>query len=144
MKVYLNHSENLHFIGSAREFSNIHMDEPESFHGTNKGPSPVEYFLLGIGGCMASTFVFCCQKNEIEIHDISITIDGQLTHREDRENLLQFQKIEGYIMFIPKHGEQNKQAIKQCINDFQKYCVVSNSLRQGIPLSVNVNWNKGK
>ncbi|MFO8018510.1 MAG: OsmC family protein [Promethearchaeia archaeon] len=141
MKVHIKHSENLHFLGSAREFTHIHMDEPESFHGTNKGPSPVEYFLLGIGGCMGSTFAFSCQKNGIEVQDISITIDGELTHREDRENLLQFEKIEGHIDFIPKDAYDEKK-IKQSIREFQKYCVLSNSIRQGIPLDVNVEWKK--
>ena len=142
MKVYLNHSENLHFIANVRDFTDIHTDEPESFHGTNKGPSPVEYFLIGIGGCIGSTFVFCCKKNNIEIEDISVTIDGIITHKEERENLLQFDRIEGKIDFIPKNVSKDEIAIKSCIKDFQKYCVVSNSIQQGIPMNVQVNWKQ--
>ena len=52
MKVSLKYSEKQHFIASVRHFNDIQIDEPESFHGTDKGPSPVEFYLIGIGGCL--------------------------------------------------------------------------------------------
>ena len=58
MKVTLNHSENLHFTANARDFKMIPIDASESFHGTNLGPSPIEYLLIGIGGCISSSFVY--------------------------------------------------------------------------------------
>ena len=80
MKVSLKYSENLHFTASARHFDDIHIDEPESFHGTDKGPSPVEFFLIGIGGCLGSTFAYCLQRHNVEIDALEVVVDGLLKH----------------------------------------------------------------
>ena len=78
MKVTINYSENLHFIASARNFKWIELDEPESFHGSDLGPSPVEYLLIGIGGCLGSTFAYCLQRKNIPIEDMQIIVNGEL------------------------------------------------------------------
>ncbi|MHA1483676.1 MAG: OsmC family protein [Candidatus Heimdallarchaeaceae archaeon] len=61
MKVTLTYSRNLHFKASVRSFEDLNVDEPESFHGTDLGPSAVEYLLIGIGGCLGTTFTHCLQ-----------------------------------------------------------------------------------
>ena len=31
----------------------VYIDQPESGGGKDKGPSPLEYFLLSLGGCIS-------------------------------------------------------------------------------------------
>ena len=73
---------NLHFKAKIRDFDEIPIDEPESFHGTDLGPSPVEYFLTGIGGCLSSTFIYCLQKRNIVVDHLETKIDGELKHKQ--------------------------------------------------------------
>ncbi|MHA1291387.1 MAG: OsmC family protein, partial [Promethearchaeota archaeon] len=70
MKVIINYEKDLHFTAEIRHFKNIHIDEPKSFHGTDLGPSSVEYMLIGIGGCLGSSFLYCLQKQNIELKNL--------------------------------------------------------------------------
>ena len=137
MKISLKFSENLHFIAKARRFNDIHIDEPESFHGTDLGPSSVEYVLIGIGGCLGSSFIYCLQKKKIEIENLEIEIDGKLKHTGPKMNL-RLVNVDVQLIFTPKKGKQ-LEIINQCIKKFFDYCVVSNSIIQGIPINVSVS-----
>ncbi|MHA1273308.1 MAG: OsmC family protein [Promethearchaeota archaeon] len=137
MQIKIEYSENLHFIASARGFSNIHIDEPKSFHGTNLGPSSVEYLLIGIGGCIGSTFIYCFRKNKIEIENFSIIVDGQLKHIGPK-NRLRLINVDVFIDFKPKPG-QEKEKIELCKKIYEEHCIVSNSIKAGLPINVKMN-----
>ena len=137
MKVTLKYSEKQHFTASARHFHGIHVDEPESFHGTDVGPSPVEYFLIGIGGCLGSTFKYCLQKQDVEIDLLEVVVDGQLKHAGPKMSL-KLVYIEAEL-FITAKNEESSDKIEQCIKNFRDYCIVTNSITQGVPIDVKVS-----
>jgi uncharacterized OsmC-like protein len=134
MQVKLNHLKDLHFKASARNFKSIDLDEPESFHGTNLGPSPVEYLLIGIGGCLGNSFMFCLIKHGIEIENLEIIVDGKIHHKPPTMRL-KLVRVDVKIMYVLKDLSQVEQ-IEQCKNKFMKHCVVSDTLINGIPINV--------
>ncbi|MEJ2249248.1 MAG: OsmC family protein [Candidatus Lokiarchaeota archaeon] len=135
MKVYINHLKDLHFIGSARDHLDIDIDEPSSFHGTNKGASPVEYLLLSIGSCLGSTFVYCLKRAKIRFKDLNIIVDGTLKHKGFKGSLRIISiKVDISIEMI----EGNKQDFKKCEKNFQKYCIISNVIDKNIKLDINI------
>ena len=136
MKISVRLSEKIHFIASTRHFNNIHIDEPESFHGTDLGPSSVEYVLIGIGGCLGSTLAFCLKKYDIQIEDLEIIIDGTLKHSGPLKRL-RLIKVDAELILTTKNTENSKK-IDECINNFQEHCVVSNSIINGLPIEVKV------
>ena len=136
MKISIRLSEKLHFIAKTRKFHEIHIDEPESFHGTDLGPSSVEYILIGIGGCLGSTLAFCFKKYTIEIKALEIIVDGTLTH-SGPQNRLRLVKVDVNINLITKNKNSDKN-VEECINNFKEHCVVSNSIINGLPIEVNV------
>jgi uncharacterized OsmC-like protein len=137
MKVSLNYSENLHFIASARQFNDFNVDEPTSFHGTDLGPSSVEYLLIGIGGCLGTTFIYCLQKRNIKMKSVEIVVDGKLSHVGPKL-LLRLTKVDVEIKFKPEENASSED-IKLCIKKFREYCIVSNSIATGLSIDVNCN-----
>ena len=129
MKVSLNYTEKLHFKASARQFKDFSVDEPTSFHGTDLGPSSVEYLLIGLGGCLGTTFIYCLQKRNIKMKSVEIVVDGKLSHVGPKM-LLRLTKVDAEIKFKPEE-------INLCINKFREYCIVSNSIADGINVNVN-------
>lgn len=107
MKVTLNYSEKIHFIASARHFNNIHVDEPESFHGTDLAPSPIEYFLIGTGTCIGSTFIYCLQKHNVTIENLKVIVDGTLKHIGPK-NRLRLVKIDIEIIINVEENLPNE------------------------------------
>ena len=136
MKVSLNYTENLHFKASARQFKDLNVDEPTSFHGTDLGPSSVEYLLIGIGGCLGTTFIYCLQKRNIKMKSVEIVVDGKLSHVGPKL-LLRLTKVDAEIKFKPEENASSED-IKLCIKSFREYCIVSNSIA-GLPINVNCN-----
>lgn len=137
MKIILNYSDKMHFNASTRQFHDIHLDEPESFHGTDLAPSPIEYFLIGTGGCIGSTFVFCLQKYKIAIKSFKIIVDGTLKHI-GRKKRLKLVKIDVDLVIKLNEAIPNKN-FDLCCNAFQQYCPISDIITQGIPLKVKVS-----
>ena len=134
MKVTLNYFENLHFKASAREFKNIELDEPESFHGNNLGPSPIEYFLIGVGACIGNTLVYCLNKKKIVIEDLEIIVYGQLKHVHPHMHL---RLVNIKIEFNFKKGLKiSAENLKYCKSNLEKYCPIYQPVLDGIPMEI--------
>jgi len=140
MKVTLSYVENLHFIAGVRNFKNINIDEPESFHGNNQGPSPIEYLLMGIGGCISSSFVYCLQKNDIELKELDVVVDGTLKHVGPKMRLRLVEvELELHVSF---KKEQSDEKIDLCFETFKEYCPISDLIIKGVPLKVKISKKK--
>ena len=135
MKVALTYNRDLLFKASVRNFKDFNVDEPESFHGTNLGPSAVEYLLVGIGGCLGTTFIYCLQKRNIELNECNMLVDGKLSHAGPKKRL-KLVNVDVEIKFSAK-GTTSKERINECIKDFRENCIVTNSIADGLPIKVN-------
>ena len=139
MKVTLSYNRNLHFKASVRNFKDFNVDEPESFHGTDLGPSAVEYLLVGIGGCLGTTFIYCIQKRNIELNEFKVLVEGKLTHVGPKK-LLRLVNVDVEMKFSVKETT-SKESINKCVKDFRENCIVSNSITDGLPIKVNCSQN---
>ncbi|MBD3254959.1 MAG: hypothetical protein GF383_07685 [Candidatus Lokiarchaeota archaeon] len=139
MKININYLKDLHFTAEARHFKDIHIDEPESFHGTNSGPSSVEYLLIGIGGCLASTLAHCLNKNLVPINKLDIIVDGRLKHTGPSNRL---RLIEIFVEILVSTENTHQKALDSCIRSFQEFCPIAHALTNGIPVNVNVSKKK--
>jgi uncharacterized OsmC-like protein len=135
MKVLLDYTKDLHFKASVRDFKDFDVDEPSSFHGSDLGPSAVEYLLIGVGGCLGTTFIYCLQKKNIELEMLKVEVDGKLSHTSPKM-LLRLVNIDVDLKFTPKEGSSDVE-INRCIKEFLDYCIISNSIANGLPINVN-------
>ncbi|MFX1447417.1 MAG: OsmC family protein [Promethearchaeota archaeon] len=135
MKVVLDYNKNLHFKATARNFKNFNVDEPISFHGTDLGPSAIEYLLIGIGGCLGTTFIYCLQKNNIELEKLEVVVDGKLSHTGPKM-FLRLVNVDVDLKFTAMEASSDVE-INRCINEFTEYCIVTNSIANGLPIHIN-------
>ena len=135
MKVFLDYTKDLHFKASARNFKDFEVDEPVSFHGTDLGPSAVEYLLIGIGGCLGTTFIYCLQKKNIELETFEVVVDGKVSHTGPKKRL-RLENVDVDLKFTPKEASSDLE-INRCMKEFTEYCVVTNSITNGLPINVN-------
>ena len=68
---------------------------------------------------------------------VEIVVDGKLSHLGPKL-LLKLTKVDAEIKFKPEENASSED-IKLCIKNFREYCVVSNSIADGLPISVNCN-----
>ncbi|MDH7445961.1 OsmC family protein [Aquimarina sp. 2201CG14-23] len=57
------------------------IDEPNELLGTNSYPTPQDYLLGGLAGCMMVGFVAGAANNNIELESVTLTINGDLNLR---------------------------------------------------------------
>lgn len=136
MKITINYIDNLHFKAKIRDFDDINIDEPESFHGTDLGPSPVEYLLTGIGGCLSSTLMYCLRKRNIVVNHLETSIDGELKHKQPHL-YLRLTKVHVEFNLTLKEG-YNENDLNRCIREYRKFCPIYEPLLDGIPISIDL------
>ena len=137
MKITLSYQGNQQFKANVRHFKEVIIDEPKSFHGDDQGPSPIEYFLIGTGSCIASSLIFCLNKNKVKFSDYKVMVEGKLKHKGPKMLL----KLVQILVKVELHveDEKSKAALEYCKSIFQSHCPLSDSLINGIPLELEIN-----
>ena len=130
----------LSFDAKVRHFPELICDEPPEFHGTDTGPSSIEYCLIAIGACQASSFGFAMDKYNARVKNIEIQVNGDMHHVDKHGNidkekgLLRLIDIKIEFFIEPEdNSEENLENIDMAFRSYKKYCVVTESVRRGIP-----------
>jgi uncharacterized OsmC-like protein len=75
------------FYGNKKEFekraaqTDYDLDEPPVLSGEDTGPNPVEYLLMGLSGCITTTFVASAAARGIELRSLESELEGDLDLR---------------------------------------------------------------
>ena len=64
-----------------RTTSSFDVDHPEIFASEDKGPTPVEYMLVGLAGCLTAGVAAVAQHREIQLNKVSATVTGDMDVR---------------------------------------------------------------
>jgi len=64
-----------------RTTSTFDVDHPEIFASEDHGPTPVEYVLVGLAGCLTAGIAAVAQNREIQLHKVTATIEGAMDVR---------------------------------------------------------------
>jgi len=54
------------------------IDQPQASGGTNEGPTPLEYFLFSLAGCIGSIARIAANQEKIVLRNMQIQVDGDL------------------------------------------------------------------
>ena len=115
------------------QFPPLDMDEPVPL-GKDSGPNASRVLAAAIGNCLSASLLFCARKGRVEIGPIRTKISVR-TARNERKRL----RIVGVRVEIdPQVPEPDRQQALRCLDLFEDYCVVTQSIRQGIPVEVSV------
>ena len=137
MRVELDWTKGVAFTAKARQFT-LQLDEPESFHGTDTGPSAAEYLATSIGGCLGTSFAFCVKHVNLPIEAIKVTVDVELHHGgESGTDPLRITSMVAEIAVTLK-DDSDADVFDLCIESFRKYCAVTQSVMNGIPVDVKI------
>jgi uncharacterized OsmC-like protein len=54
------------------------IDQPQAGGGQNEGPTPLEFFLFSLGGCVATIARIVAQQQKIELRSMQVQVDADL------------------------------------------------------------------
>jgi uncharacterized OsmC-like protein len=112
----------------------LYMDEPDPV-GCNSGPNAGKVLAAAMGNCITASLLFCLQKARAEVGEIETKVEGVM--RRNDEGRWRIAEID--VEISPEVAEGYDSQYERCMGLFEEFCVVSQSVKQGIPINVKVN-----
>ncbi len=102
--------------------------------GNDAGPSPSRLLAAAIGSCLNASLLFCARKGRVDVRHIHSEVKVQTVRNEAKR--LRIGKVE--VNITPEIAEDDKARANRCVGLFEDFCTVTESIRGGIPVEVNV------
>ena len=112
---------------------NLILDETKP-DGEGTGPNPTRLLSAAVGHCMSSSLIFCLKKARVRINDLQTKITTNLYRNDQKRLRIKSIDIEIHL----KVDEEDKQRVPRCLKLFEDYCTVTQSIRNGIKVNVNI------
>ncbi len=120
-----------------------YIDEEHHEEVDMLGPNPSRMLALGVLGCLSASFIFCLKKRNFKVDDFKSEAEVTITRNE--KGFWRVKKIDVNIepkLLDPENLKRAKQCLKtgkDGVSFFEQYCIVTQSVRSGIAVNVNVN-----
>ena len=102
--------------------------------GAGRGPSPARMLATAVGHCLASSFLFCVRKARVEVGAFTVRVEGTMV-RNQRGRL----RIGGLrVRLAPEVRAEDRERIGRCLELFEDFCIVTQSVREGLKVDVEV------
>lgn len=123
-----------------------HQDGAEGFHidetpplGDGSAVNPSRVLASAMASCLGSSFLFCARKARIDIKSLRVEARGTLVRNERKR--LRVGSL--HIELFPEVAEGDEARVDRCLELFEDFCVVTESVRSGIPVVVGVETHRG-
>ncbi len=117
---------------------NLLLDEPEPL-GSSSGPNPSRVLAAAIGTCLSASLLFCLQKAHVETDGVKTRVQTSMSRNDNGRLRIGGMKV---LIDIDSHdAEEHK--LDRCADIFREYCVVTESVKSGIPVEVEVRKREG-
>lgn len=116
----------------------LYSDEPAPL-GTGTGPSPMQLLAAAVGNCLAASLLFALKKfhqSPEPIRAAAVAIEGRNEHKRLRVQRIDVRLTVG----VPAASLEN---LERVLERFEEYCTVTASVRQAIPVNVEVHDSTG-
>lgn len=114
------------------------MDEPEPL-GAGEGPNAARVLAAAVANCLSASMLYCLRRARVPVHGMQTSVTASMT-RNERGRL----RIGGLrVRITPQVDPGDEGRLGRCLEIFEDYCVVSQSVRTGLDVSVDVTPEAG-
>jgi uncharacterized OsmC-like protein len=138
-KISLEQQEDFHFaVRFGEGVPLLHTDEHPPL-GKGAGPSPDQMLAAAVGNCMSASLLFALRKFKQAPEPLRTEVEW--TTGRNEANRLRILRIGVRITLgVPAAGLQH---LDRVLQQFEAFCTVGESVRQGIPVEVQVYDSTG-
>ncbi len=109
------------------------VDEPPPL-GAGQGPNPARLLAVAVASCLSASLLFCLRKARIDVAAFRTTVEGTLARNESGR-----MRIGGIrVRLAPQVAPEQRDRMGRCLDLFEDFCIVTESVRQGIEVDVAV------
>lgn len=108
------------------------MDEPPPL-GEGAGPNAARVLAAAVGNCLSASLLFCLRKARVDVRSVRTVATASLVRNQ--QGRLRVGEVR--VSIRPQiAGDRSR--IGRCLDLFEDYCVVTQSVRRGLPVTVAV------
>lgn len=138
--VDLEHTGGFEFrVSFSPEMAQLVMDEGPPL-GKGAGPEAARVLAAAVGNCLSASLLLCLQKSHVDVRSMKTHVEA-IVDRNDRGR---FRISSTSVEIRLDLGEGDAARVERCFGLFEDYCIVTASVRQGIPVTVSVVDPNGK
>ncbi|HOG29833.1 MAG TPA: OsmC family protein [Vicinamibacterales bacterium] len=136
--VSLKLKENYEFLAAFEALPDVApllLDEPPPLGGAS-GPSASALLGAAVGNCLAASLLFCLRRSRVEVAGAEAKVAVRVA-RSEKGRL----RITGISVSLEPELAPGQDPAKydRCLGIFEDFCVVTQSVRAGVPVEVNVS-----
>ncbi|NWG14697.1 MAG: OsmC family protein [Acidobacteria bacterium] len=110
------------------------MDEPPPLGG-DTAPNASRILAAAVGNCLSASLLFCVRKARINVEQVHADVTVRFARNE--RGRLRIANID--VRIEPSLAAADRDKAQRCLELFEDYCVVTQSVRNGIDVSVHVS-----
>ena len=114
-------------------------DEPKPL-GEGKGPNPTRMLAAAVANCLSASLLFALGKFGNELSGLEAKIEGTVERNDDKRWRVSLLEVQ---ITLPEEIAKLNFA-ERALNQFESFCVVTESVREGIPVHLSVQDSTGK
>ncbi|MEW8626827.1 MAG: OsmC family protein [Candidatus Thiodiazotropha sp.] len=116
-----------------KKAEDVIMDEPPPL-GERNGPNASRMLAAAAANCLSASLMFCLAKEDVPSNEVSTEVTCTMV-RNDKKRL----RVGRLDVKITAGDELlSSKKIDRCLTLFEDFCVVTASIREGIPVGVEV------
>jgi uncharacterized OsmC-like protein len=117
----------------------ILFDEPRPLGG-NRAPNAAAVLGAAVGNCLSASLAFCLRKAHVPTDGLTARVTTH-TAKNDKGRF----RVTGIdVELIPDVPAAEASRLRRCEELFEDFCIVTESVRRGIPVTVSVTQAAGK
>ena len=102
--------------------------------GDSTGPNPARLLAAAVGNCLSASFLFCLNKAHVDVQGIKCIVEGEMQRNE--KGRLRISELR--VRIEPGIDDTDLERIGRCVNLFEDFCIVTESVRSGIDVLVEI------
>jgi organic hydroperoxide reductase OsmC/OhrA len=115
------------------EVPDLRFDEPRPL-GEGAGPNAARVLAAAVGDCLSSSYLFCMRRARIDVKELKTTVTGTFTRNANGRLRIGGLKVR----LEPLLATDKPERAARCLELFEDFCVVTQSVRDGIDVQVAV------
>ena len=106
--------------------------------GNGEGPDPARLVGAAVANCLCASLLFALRKAKEQPGGVSAVVTGDMERQDGRW------RIGRLDVKLQVENAQALQQLPAVLEKFEDFCIVTQSIRQGIPVNVEVVDQDGK
>jgi putative redox protein len=117
----------------------VHIDQPKAAAGEDTGPTPLEYLLLSLAGCIGAIGRIIANERKLPLRSMEIRVIGELDTDtlmgRARENRAGFAAITALVRIDADMSDEEK---RDLLGEIDSRCPVSDNLKEMTDLEIEL------